>query len=39
MKLKDLLTNTYLQLRIVTRPYLIAEAGVNHEGNMEPPSD
>ncbi len=35
MKLKDLLINSCVQPRIVTRPYIIAEAGVNHEGNMD----
>jgi N-acetylneuraminate synthase len=35
MKLSELLTSPLLGQNQVVRPYVIAEAGVNHEGNMD----
>ena len=35
MKILDLFSENIRQNDLVRKPYIIAEAGVNHEGNMD----
>ena len=35
MNLRELIEQPRQQANLISRPYLIAEAGVNHEGNMD----